>query len=101
MHSLYENRDLSTARHKDSVLLLPYILSIDHHSSLSLVPISILILLRSPSMDFSLCGEAFPSNDFSSEFQFDCAFGFDGEIDFGVGGGLQLPQRAREWPPTW
>ena len=26
------------------------------------------------------------SSDFSSEFQFDCAFGFDGEFDFGFGG---------------
>jgi hypothetical protein len=33
-------------------------------------------------MDFSLHGDAFPSNDFSSEFQFGCAFGFDGEFDF-------------------
>jgi hypothetical protein len=37
-------------------------------------------------MDSSLHGDAFPSNDFSSEFQFDCAFGFDGEFDFGFGG---------------
>ena len=37
-------------------------------------------------MDSSLCGDAFPSNDFSSEFQFDCAFGFDGEFDFGFWG---------------
>ena len=37
-------------------------------------------------MDSSLCGVAFPSNNFSSEFQFDCAFGFDGEFDFGFGG---------------
>ena len=51
-----------------------------------MVPIPIPILLKSPSMDFSLQGDAFPSNDFSSEFQFDCAFGFDGEFDFGFGG---------------
>ena len=82
--------------------LLPcYLLSIDHHCNLSLVLIPIPIILKSPSMDSSLHSDAFPSNDFSSEFQFDCAFGFDGEIDFGFGGGLQLPQRAREWPPTW
>jgi hypothetical protein len=37
-------------------------------------------------MDSSLRGDAFPPNDFSSEFQFDCAFGFDGEFDFGFGG---------------
>ncbi len=37
-------------------------------------------------MDSSLHGDAFPSYDFSSEFQFDCAFGFDGEFDFGFGG---------------
>jgi hypothetical protein len=37
-------------------------------------------------MDSSLHSDAFPSNDFSSEFQFDCAFGFDGEFDFGFGG---------------
>ena len=37
-------------------------------------------------MDSSLCGDAFPSSDFSSEFQFDCAFGFDGEFDFGFWG---------------
>jgi hypothetical protein len=37
-------------------------------------------------MDSSLCGVAFPSNNFSSEFQFDCAFGFDREFDFGLGG---------------
>ena len=37
-------------------------------------------------MDSSLHGDAFPSDDFSSEFQFDCAFGFDGEFDFGFGG---------------
>ena len=37
-------------------------------------------------MDLSLCGVAFPSNIFSSEFQFDCAFGFDGEFNFGFGG---------------
>ena len=37
-------------------------------------------------MDSSLCGDAFPSNNFSSEFQFDCAFGFDGEFNFGFGG---------------
>ena len=35
-------------------------------------------------------------NNFSSVFQFDCAFGFDREFDFGFGGGLQLPQRATE-----
>ena len=63
--------------------LLPcYLLLIDHHCNLSLVP----IILKSPSMDSSLHGDAFPSNDFSSEFQFDCAFGFDGEFDFGFGG---------------
>jgi hypothetical protein len=37
-------------------------------------------------MDSSLRGDAFLSNDFSSEFQFDCAFGLDGEFDFGFGG---------------
>ena len=37
-------------------------------------------------MDSSLRGDAFPSNDFSSEFQFECAFGFDREFDFGFGG---------------
>ena len=37
-------------------------------------------------MDSSLCGDAFPSNNFSSEFQFDSAFGFDGEFNFGFGG---------------
>jgi hypothetical protein len=37
-------------------------------------------------MDSSLQGDAFLPNDFSSEFQFDCAFGFDGEFDFGFGG---------------
>ena len=37
-------------------------------------------------MDTSLHGDAFLSNDFSSEFQFDCAFVFDGEFDFGFGG---------------
>ena len=37
-------------------------------------------------MDSSLHGDAFPPDDFSSEFQFDCAFGFDGEFDFGFGG---------------
>ena len=67
--------------------LLPcYLLSIDHHCNLSLVPIPIPIILKSPSMDSSLRGDAFPSNDFSLEFQFDCAFGFDGEFDFGFGG---------------
>jgi hypothetical protein len=63
--------------------LLPcYLLLIDHHCNLSLVP----IILKSPSMDSSLHGDAFRLNDFSSEFQFDCAFGFDGEFDFGFGG---------------
>ena len=37
-------------------------------------------------MDSSLHGDAFLSDDFSSEFQFDCSFGFDGEFDFGFGG---------------
>jgi hypothetical protein len=37
-------------------------------------------------MDSSLHGDTFPPNEFSSEFQFDCAFGFDGEFDFGFGG---------------
>jgi hypothetical protein len=46
-------------------------------------------------MDFSLCGEAFPSKDFSSEFQFDCAFGFDGEFDFGMGGTSTSSARKR------
>ena len=36
-------------------------------------------------MDSSLRGDAFPPINFSSEFQFDCAFGFDGEFDFGFG----------------
>jgi hypothetical protein len=67
--------------------LLPcYLLSIDYHCNLSLVPIPIPIILKSPSMDSSLRGDAFLSNDFSSEFQFDCAFGLDGEFDFGFGG---------------
>ena len=42
--------------------LLPcYLLSIDHHCNLSLVPIPIPIILKSPSMDSSLRGDAFPS----------------------------------------
>ena len=48
----------------------------------SLIP----ILLKSPSMDSSLRRDAFPLNNFSLEFQFDCAFGFDGEFNFGFGG---------------
>ena len=62
------------------------LLSIVHHCNLSLVPIPIPTILKSPSMDSSLHGDAFPSNDFSSEFQFDCAFGFDREFNFGLGG---------------
>ena len=46
-------------------------------------------------MDSSLRGDAFPPNDFSSEFQFDCAFGFDGEFDFGFGGNFNF-LRAHE-----
>jgi hypothetical protein len=57
-------------------LLQCYLLSIDHHCNLSLVPIPIPIILKSPSMDY----------DFSLEFLFDCAFGFDGEFNFGFGG---------------
>ena len=67
-------------------LLLCYLLSIDHHCNLSLVPIPIPIILKSPSMDSSLRRDAFPLNNFSLEFQFDCAFGFDGEFNFGFGG---------------
>jgi hypothetical protein len=37
-------------------------------------------------MDSSHRRDAFPSNNFSLEFQFDCAFGLDGEFDFGFGG---------------
>ena len=67
--------------------LLPcYLLSIDHHCNLSLVPIPIPIILKSPSMDSSLHGDAFPSNDISSEFQFDCAFRFVESSILGLGG---------------
>ena len=62
-------------------LLQSYLLSIDHPAS-NLIP----IIHKSPSMDSSLHGDAFPPDDFSSEFQFDCSFGFDGEFDFGFGG---------------
>ena len=41
-------------------------------------------------MDSSLCGDAFPSNDFSSEFQFDFLFGFDGEFDYMFGGNFNF-----------
>ena len=46
-------------------------------------------------MDSSLRGDAFPSNDFSSELQFDCAFGFDGEFDFVFGGTSTSTSSAR------
>ena len=46
-------------------------------------------------MDSSLRGDAFPSKDFSSEFQFDCAFGFDGEFDFVFGGTSTSSARNR------
>jgi hypothetical protein len=81
--------DRSDRRHRRSRIRASHYcapLSIDHHSNLSLVPILIPILLNSPSMDSSLCGDAFPLNNFSSEFQFDCVFGFDGEFEFGFGG---------------
>ena len=41
-------------------------------------------------MDSSLPGDAFLPNDFSSEFQFDCTFGFDREFDFVFGGNFNF-----------
>ena len=46
-------------------------------------------------MDPFLRGDAFLPNDFSSEFQFDCAFGFDGEFNFGFGGTSTSSARKR------